>query len=72
MDELKPILEELTREPIAFLGGFVSGLLKLSLNDDPIKTWIEKQGEDTYICIPEGAGYPVTRESFRTAKRAGD
>ncbi|CAD5959671.1 hypothetical protein PA905_07740 [Planktothrix agardhii CCAP 1459/11A] len=47
MDELKPILEELTREPIAFLGGFVSGLLKLSLNDDPIKTWIEKQGGTT-------------------------
>ncbi|HAN73455.1 MAG TPA: hypothetical protein DCQ63_03550 [Planktothrix sp. UBA8402] len=47
MDELKPILQELTREPIAFFGGFVSGLLKLSLNDDPIKTWIEKQGGTT-------------------------
>ncbi len=44
MDEIKPILQELTREPIAFLGGFVSGLLKLNLNDDPIKSWIEKQG----------------------------
>lgn len=47
MDELKPILQELTREPIAFFGGFVSGLLKLNLNDDPVKTWIEKQGGTT-------------------------
>jgi 8-oxo-dGTP pyrophosphatase MutT (NUDIX family) len=37
-----------------------------------ITPWIEKQGEETFICIPEGIGYPVTRESFRTAKRAGD
>ncbi|CAD5967274.1 hypothetical protein PCC9214_03574 [Planktothrix tepida] len=44
MDELKPILQELTREPIAFFGGFFSGLLKLNLNDDPVKTWLEKQG----------------------------
>jgi hypothetical protein len=44
MDELQPILQELTREPIAFLGGFFSGLLKLNLNDDPVKTWLEKQG----------------------------
>jgi hypothetical protein len=44
MDELQPILQELTREPIAFLGGFFSGLLKLNLNDDPVKAWLEKQG----------------------------
>ncbi|WRH64913.1 MAG: hypothetical protein RSE13_12990 [Planktothrix sp. GU0601_MAG3] len=47
MDEIKPILQELTREPIAFFGGFVSGLLKLNLNDDPIKTWLEKEGGTT-------------------------
>jgi hypothetical protein len=47
MDEIKPILQELTREPIAFFGGFVSGLLKLNLNDDPIKTWLEKQAGTT-------------------------
>lgn len=44
MDELKPILQELTQEPLAFLGGFVSGLLRLNLHDDPVKTWLEKQG----------------------------
>jgi hypothetical protein len=44
MDELTPILKELTQQPVAFLGGFVSGMLKLNLNDDPIKTWLEKEG----------------------------
>ena len=37
-----------------------------------ITPWIEKAGEDTFLCIAEGHGYPVTRESFKTAKRAGD
>jgi hypothetical protein len=44
MDELTPILKELTQQPVAFLGGFVSGILKLNLNDDPVKTWLEKEG----------------------------
>ena len=44
MDELTPILKELTQQPIAFLGGFVSGILKLNLNDDPVKTWLQKEG----------------------------
>lgn len=34
--------------------------------------WVEKNGEETWLCIPDDLGYPVTRESFRTAKRAGD
>lgn len=41
----------------------------------PVETvtpWVEQKGEETFLCIPEGLGYPVTRESFRTAKRAGD
>lgn len=37
-----------------------------------VTPWVEKHGEETWLCIPEGLGYPVTRESFRTAKRAGD
>ena len=44
MDELTPILKELTQQPVAFLGGFVSGILKLNLDDDPVKTWLEKEG----------------------------
>jgi hypothetical protein len=42
--ELQPILKELVHQPIAFAGGFVSGLLRLKLVDDPLKSWLEKQG----------------------------
>ncbi|MGB3405577.1 MAG: hypothetical protein WBA77_23040 [Microcoleaceae cyanobacterium] len=44
MDELTPILKELSQQPVAFLGGFFSGILKLNLSDDPVKTWLEKEG----------------------------
>jgi 8-oxo-dGTP pyrophosphatase MutT (NUDIX family) len=37
-----------------------------------VTPWVEKEGDDTFLCIPDGLGYPVTRESFQTAKRAGD
>ncbi len=43
LKELTPILKELSTEPIAFCSGFLSGLLKLNLTDDPVKTWLEKQ-----------------------------
>jgi hypothetical protein len=43
-DELTPIFKELTQQPVAFLGGLCSGLLRLNLSDDPIKSWLDKQG----------------------------
>lgn len=43
-DELTPFVQELTRQPVAFLGGVVSGMLRLSLDDDPVKAWLDKQG----------------------------
>ena len=43
-EEFGPIFQELTKNPIAFMGGFVSGVLRLNLQDDPVKTWLEKQG----------------------------
>lgn len=43
MDELTPIMKELTAYPIAFLGGLASGLLRINLTDDPVKSWIEKR-----------------------------
>ncbi len=46
LDELTPIVQELLGQPMAFFGGFASGLLKLNLNDDPVKTWLEDQGAD--------------------------
>ena len=44
MDELKPILNEFLGQPVAFFGGLVSGFLKLDLQQDPLKGWLEKQG----------------------------
>ncbi|MBX2862512.1 MAG: hypothetical protein KTR27_03085 [Leptolyngbyaceae cyanobacterium MAG.088] len=46
LDELTPILQEILGQPAAFLGGFASGLLKVNLNDDPVKSWLENQGAD--------------------------
>lgn len=42
-DELNPIIQELAREPVAFLGGFFSGLFRLNLADDPVKSWLDQQ-----------------------------
>lgn len=44
LDELTPIVQELLGQPVAFFGGFASGLLKINLNDDPVKSWLENQG----------------------------
>jgi hypothetical protein len=43
MDELKPIFTEFTTQPIAFLGGLVSGLLRLDPSQDPLKGWLQNQ-----------------------------
>lgn len=42
-DELSPLLKEITQQPVAFFGGLVSGLLRLSLADDPVKSWLDQQ-----------------------------
>ncbi|KAB8330258.1 hypothetical protein SD80_031170 [Scytonema tolypothrichoides VB-61278] len=43
VDELKPIFQQFTHHPLSFLGGFVSGLLRLNLADDPVKSWLSQQ-----------------------------
>lgn len=42
--ELSPMFQELLKQPIAFSGGFCSGLLKLKLNEEPLAGWLAKQG----------------------------
>ncbi|NET33324.1 MAG: hypothetical protein F6K19_15105 [Cyanothece sp. SIO1E1] len=44
MDELTPLFKEIAGQPVAFLGGFVSGLFRLNLSDDPVKSWLDQQG----------------------------
>jgi hypothetical protein len=43
LNELTPIFKELTQQPVAFLGGFCSGVLRLNLADDPVQSWLAKQ-----------------------------
>jgi len=43
LDELTPIFNELTQHPVSFLGGFFSGIFRLNLAEDPIKSWLDEQ-----------------------------
>ncbi len=42
LNELSPLTREFLQQPTAFLGGFVSGLLGLDLQQDPLKSWLER------------------------------
>ncbi len=42
-DELSPLFQEFLQKPLAFMGGFTSGVFRLNLEDDPVKSWIEKE-----------------------------
>ncbi|MEM8637770.1 MAG: hypothetical protein AAGG51_02985 [Cyanobacteria bacterium P01_G01_bin.54] len=43
-DEILPLGKAFTQQPIAFLGGFVTGALRLNPQQDPLKTWLTQQG----------------------------
>lgn len=47
LTELTPLVKELVGQPVAFLGGFVSGLLHLNLADDPVKNWLDQHASAT-------------------------
>jgi hypothetical protein len=46
--ELKPLTQKFCQEPVAFAGGLFSGLLHLKLAEEPLKTWLSKQGISNY------------------------
>ncbi len=58
VDELTPFMRELAHQPVAFFGGFVSGLFRLDLAEDPVKTWLNKQG-----AVPTAANSAVADNS---------
>ncbi len=58
LNELTPILKELTKEPVAFCSGFISGVLRLNLTDDPVKSWLEKEAGFTPTSNPESSRKP--------------
>jgi hypothetical protein len=44
LTELSPLLRECLAQPLGFVGGLVTGALRLNLQDEPVKTWLAKQG----------------------------
>ena len=46
LTELSPALQKFIQQPIAFASGFVSGVLRLNPNEEPLSQWLEKQGYD--------------------------
>ncbi len=46
LSELTPIFREFSQQPISFMGGFLSGMLHLNPNQDPLKSWLEQQGRN--------------------------
>ncbi|NEP12681.1 MAG: hypothetical protein F6K14_21225 [Symploca sp. SIO2C1] len=63
LEELTPIFTELTRQPVAFLGGFFSGAFRLNLSDDPVKSWLDKQTGST--------GYTATSKESGNGQNSG-
>lgn len=41
------------QEPVAFAGGIFAGLLRLDLNEDPLKEWVAKTVEASGITAEE-------------------
>lgn len=58
LDELMPMAKELIQQPIAFTGGFFSGLLRLNLHEEPVKTWIDEQAGSTSYTTPPASATP--------------
>ncbi len=47
MNELAPLWESLTRHPLAFVGGLVAGALRLDLQHEPLKSWLQHYNVNT-------------------------
>ncbi|XP_030454978.1 UPF0426 protein At1g28150, chloroplastic isoform X2 [Syzygium oleosum] len=47
------IIKEALKEPVAFLGGMFAGLLRLDLNEDPLREWVTRTVEASGISQEE-------------------
>ncbi|KAI5394859.1 UPF0426 protein At1g28150, chloroplastic isoform X2 [Lathyrus oleraceus] len=48
-----PIIKEVFKEPVAFLGGVFAGILRLDLNEEPLKEWVTRTVEASDISVEE-------------------
>ena len=61
LTELTPLVREFSQNPIAFTGGLFSGIFRLSLTEDPVRSWLDQQ-----------AGRPSTSTSNSDQNGKGD
>ncbi len=59
LSELAPAFQKLIQQPVAFASGFVSGVLHLNLNEEPLSQWLEKQG---YSSVNHNSTTPQNRD----------
>jgi hypothetical protein len=43
LTEVSPLVQECLQHPLGFSSGFICGLLRLNLSDDPLKSWLDRQ-----------------------------
>ncbi|CAM6040663.1 unnamed protein product [Sphagnum compactum] len=48
-----PILKEVLKEPIAFFGRVFAGLLRLDLNEEPLREWVAQTSEAAGLDLSE-------------------
>ncbi|KAK8680108.1 hypothetical protein V6N13_109062 [Hibiscus sabdariffa] len=51
-----PILNQALKEPVAFMGGMFAGILRLDLNEDPLKEWVARTVEASNISEDDISG----------------
>lgn len=56
-----PILKEAVKEPVAFFGGLVAGLLRLDLQEEPLKDWVERTSKAAGLDQEGKASEQVTK-----------
>ena len=59
LSELTPAFQKFIQQPVAFASGFVSGVLHLNLNEEPLSQWLEKQG---YSSVNNNSTIPHNRD----------
>jgi len=42
--EMNEVWKTFLSNPVVFCGGFLSGLLRLDVRQDPLRSWLESQG----------------------------
>ncbi|XP_076943505.1 UPF0426 protein At1g28150, chloroplastic [Bidens hawaiensis] len=47
------ILKKALKEPVAFMGGIFAGVLRLDLNEDPLKEWVTRTVEASGIATDD-------------------